>query len=1397
MSIDFPSRPRGALSLSGPPSVPHDSPAGSLTQRIQDFFSAVTDPGPLAAMAVASPVFSLVRNPVLSALLKRPVGLLSRGWGLRATAAAAALPFEVLAFSGVEHGVRGLLGKTPSVWHPEALWKEWAGLGLTLGLFKVHGRIFQDLAPEAWRPIAAGVGMYSGIVHSHLWEETLGWRPRNHWGETLNESLVTFLQLKTMGHVSHRVMGVRFGAWVQSLENRAEQTVRQKSGIPGEGGRWEEFLNRFLPQGVTQEGFRVNPWNQGLLKMEDHSGKGGSGKTVSPETEANRIQGVLSYAVDLFKTATDFGPRLKATREILEKESLVKDLLVEQHRLQGESRANARNLAERFLVGVRRFDFEVLNRRNLKMVHRLKYLVDQLRAFSRGTRGEEKALMNTLLDSSELKLWEVARVYAEGEAILANTMGAKRDTEFSAAHYHDLRQSYREGLEKLEAYLGRHPQFKKILESYRERGSSREADRLGREDLHPGIDKLDIPAEDRGFLRDALEFDPFLSAEHFIPLNLFLKDLQSGHAPKEYLELLNPFMAYLKSLKELRAWISREDFQNINGDIFLSFSREDTQGLDRLKGDLRRTITEHWRKTEGHADLDQALEALENYFSSLPGLFSLFVPYRPIDESLPPLKWEEVKSRLKDKVKAGMLHPNAADQILTWTEGGTGQGQDVILSFYRSEFLAGMLEFFFHETRSLNELEKFNNLLVAICSRKDLPMMRSLALNLSHYHTGMKTRSQVFSKTGLRAVNGNGNGHGNGNGAYSADPLRDSLLMMADLYERYPDFRGPYFEILKKAMDPSNTFSAKLNAPIHLRITDLLEGGHSVELISHPSLGVELLNIGTPAGSSQLEVVGSIQENLDKKTAFEKWAKKLINEVSAKHQEDYQVSVFIPRIKSEGIRQEVITWARDVLEDHPQITHFILYLPHPAKGKAIANHLDIAQYAVLSVDRAIPTTQRKIQILKNEIESGSQDAGQYLTLYQLLGPPVFPKDLDSQSYAYLLEARRRFPDNKTVARETARVLDQAFQFLQDLGQNQLSDFTEPDHQRNLDRQRLYSLMFSDPSEFYRLKMERDWRISQLQKNGFEGYPLRMAENPFARIEEVQKAEFDTETPGLPLGSEFGLGTEGHFQRLGLFLEGVLGQALPNLKFNELFDLSPLGFRTNHWELQYDKRKPHRVRLKTEILPLDSPDPLPEQGMMVLDIGGISNKGETRLVVRNLRIPKAYHGNGIGTLLVQRLVSLGQQLGARYLHFKNVENSGKYALLKMGGRVPDKRTWNAIQRDFAQFVDQKIAEYNLWGIDSSLASSIRNGREMANAYLDVFKQRLTLDPRMEKPEGISDVFFVDPEMESKFQVGRQFFLEKPLTDWEIVFDLREESRSMRHFWKYYHYRFGLREGEILR
>jgi hypothetical protein len=467
----------------------------------------------------------------------------------------------------------------------------------------------------------------------------------------------------------------------------------------------------------------------------------------------------------------------------------------------------------------------------------------------------------------------------------------------------------------------------------------------------------------------------------------------------------------------------------------------------------------------------------------------------------------------------------------------------------------------------------------------------------------------------------------------------------------------------------------------------------------------------------------------------------------------------------------------------------------------------------------------KMEIYRKELDQGDLDVAANLAYYQLLKETDPEITLESEAFHCLLIARRNFPENETVAKEMWRVLEANYKILRALEHHKLSDYEDHDRQRNKYQLAKLELWARDPIQYKLFEWEKKEGVEAAilkGKKDLEEHHLKTGELIVEKVRQArQTGSGEQEGPkkgllSLIQSKDWSLGSKDHFERIGLFLEAILGKPFPNLNLKEVFDLSPVGYETRDWQINFNPKRPHRFTLRAAIVPLrkgrssKTPYSRPryailgkaratlgseEEGSISIRIEGRSNFGGVRIVVRNMKVPMGHQGNGVGTLLVEKTISSGKELEAESLVYRNVENALKYALVKMGGRLGD--NFLALSRTlFPPYVDKRVEELGLVGMDISAASSVQTGQEIAEAYLDPIKRKLTVYPRWDRQERKSDIFFKDAKSESPYQVGRQFFLERPVTDWEVSFDLKGDSPELKRFWKYYQHRFDLREGEVL-
>jgi hypothetical protein len=249
----------------------------------------------------------------------------------------------------------------------------------------------------------------------------------------------------------------------------------------------------------------------------------------NPEAfDGAQLRGRMITTLEQYEKGPDSSIRRRATQDIIAHEDLAQEILTERFSAKPPTSKSIPQQVEEYLEAVRRVHYEALNHKNFLMADRLNFLVQKLRRAHRQARGEERVSIGTLLDRAELKQWEVARVFAEGQGVLVNSQGSKGETEFSKKNYPLSRRHIEETFEKVREFLSREPQVEKIMESYREGGGEDFSETLTPEDFHPLIAKLDMNPETREFFRDALEFDPFLKMGDFSSLHRALRTMERG-----------------------------------------------------------------------------------------------------------------------------------------------------------------------------------------------------------------------------------------------------------------------------------------------------------------------------------------------------------------------------------------------------------------------------------------------------------------------------------------------------------------------------------------------------------------------------------------------------------------------------------------------------------------------------------------------------------------------------------------------------------------------------------------------------------------------------------------------------------------------------------------------------
>lgn len=195
------------------------------------------DPAGIAGMVLAGGVFRVTRLAALSRLAATPsLGLFSRGFLARATAATAAFALEAPAFTLGSRAAHQVLGREVD-WSGRALARDFASSYLVLGGLKVAGwaggAAYRGLAGSAEalqaRPLQALFqqgGMFGGILFGHWLEAEAGLRPRQAGATTLVDSLAMLAQFNVAGRLASRALGEGFHARERALDLQTEALAR-------------------------------------------------------------------------------------------------------------------------------------------------------------------------------------------------------------------------------------------------------------------------------------------------------------------------------------------------------------------------------------------------------------------------------------------------------------------------------------------------------------------------------------------------------------------------------------------------------------------------------------------------------------------------------------------------------------------------------------------------------------------------------------------------------------------------------------------------------------------------------------------------------------------------------------------------------------------------------------------------------------------------------------------------------------------------------------------------------------------------------------------------------------------------------------------------------------------
>jgi len=313
-------------------------------------------------------------------------------------------------------------------------------------------------------------------------------------------------------------------------------------------------------------------------------------------------------------------------------------------------------IRETFIL-LRLHHFQTVSDQVFNQGRKFSFLVQGLRELAnRSGTEEEKAGYEELLDSVEIKQWEIARVHAEAESFIADFRGTKKRSKFTGEEYPALKESYQGFLRRMEKYSLKNPDISKILEAWDGGIASQRPEALLAEDLIPLIKKLDIPTGDRRFFQKILTHDPVLSMGQYVPLHRILRNLERGVDVDQYPELWNPIGRYIRALKDLDPWTTPQDFARLKPRMG-SDKGDQEAALKNLKSLLKEEIADRVGTEKEHSG--DAFQAVEDYISKAAPLLDHLRFHRPQLRALPADSWVVIRKRLVGRSRKGFLSEQA------------------------------------------------------------------------------------------------------------------------------------------------------------------------------------------------------------------------------------------------------------------------------------------------------------------------------------------------------------------------------------------------------------------------------------------------------------------------------------------------------------------------------------------------------------------------------------------------------------------------------------------------------------------------------------------------------------------------------------------------------------------
>lgn len=1394
------------------------------------FAREASDPAMILGMGVAGTVFSASRLGVLSRLAARPAAWWTRGFGAGMAANAAAFPAEVLAFWGTTRAYGMAVRPETLRWDRASMGHELAGLGITLGCLKLFGaasgRLFDRV--HGIDPVTGAaarlptftrfsrsafqqLGTLGGIATGHYAEMRLGLRPQVGGDVFWTDALVTLLQFHVGGRLSQHLLGSRHAAMMQEMALRTRRlelprAVTGRNPLPPLGGA--------LAMAVAGEGAALRPAREGpsrdhILEMSNRNPdeKGGPPpvRPVSARGESGNVERLLEVPFKSLINALyneDLSPseRYRLSQELHQDLPLARQVYLRM-RQTGQipnDRATSESPSEldAILYRINLRHFEEVSDRMHDWQARFQFLQRELRERVNQGAKSRRRMMRRLLESVQLKLLETRRYHHDAESYLGDVKGPSPRSVFSPQRYEKLLHRYNDIHERLGRYIEAKPELAKLLQRYQSVVAGRGAlPRVEPEVLEAELRRSPLSAERQDIFRRTMgEGDLLLGQYEGFSVGLWLRDLNAGGSGRRSRRGWRALGEYLDAAEEVRNLLGADAFhewQMAHEKLMLA------ESADKRAGPLLQQIL-----TAKTSEDTSALAA--RFIAAVPPVAEALARFRPALRASAALKWPEMRNQLIRLAERQYLTHETVRGLLAWLDPAANGGDRQVIHAIREEAVAGLIDFVCKGSHTQEHRHEISRFFGEVVARRDLRMFSVLAITFQNYQLGMmRDRLQVRNRpskdllTDRMAIE-------------SYDRFLEAILATGRFYLENREVRGPYFEVFEKLEYGREDENAQLAAPILQRTRSLLEQGYSVELLNRGGLGQALLLARNKGGEELTISLSSVLDPLEGRAHLDNWLDRAEREFL--HAGKYHngqggdhplvLDLQIPRIRSGVSKRDLSLWARDYLETHPMIREVRLAIP--GRGNEVADPFDPADFRIETVTRAMPSTEALIANRELDLERNPNDVAGRLELHRMRQEwaqaqedrrPELRNHLGNPQWAEFFEERIREAQG---ALNRARDAEQRIVGRAGGAEAGRADIAEVLRSVEHASARLakYQGLRDLALQIVQLR-ERNWELLYETARLFPvdaGVRSLVQRSVLVLFQQIEKAGGTALTDDAPAGR---LPAERHdlAWRRRVFLqvaEMVLGRPFDAGRLPGLFDLRSVGHSIRDLRWGFDARG---LVLQGDIVPdaalgsfaAQGPEAArrtevpgePDSGSFSFHLGR-DRRGNLLAHFDHLTLPQHLRGRNVGSTFFRELVRMARGLEVSTLLTPDVSGDHRYTVAAFGAtfRRPEDR--NRVLSRFRIFlVDYMMKLPEFENYDFSALERIRTPRELAQAHLDPVQRRLSLD--LWEP-------VAGERLPDYYRVGRLFLMNEA-PSYDGVFDLRDQSYSMRVFDQYLARRLG--------